>query len=80
MDEKIPEKQESFYKKYMRVMGKVGDIQGRGLLIILYFTVFLIPGVFLSIFGDRLQIKKKPTAWQDKLDQENTLERAREQW
>ncbi len=80
MAEKAGEKKEGFYKKYMRIMGKVGDIQGRGILIILYFTVFLIPGIFVSIFGDRLQIKRKPNTWQDRTDHEYTLERAKEQW
>jgi hypothetical protein len=61
-------------------MNKIGDIQGRGILVALYFTVFLLPGAAVAAFGDRLQIKRKPTSWHDKLDQENTLERAREQW
>lgn len=78
-NQEIPKK-ESFFKKYMRVMGRVGDIQGRGILVILYFTVFLIPGAALAAFGDRLQIKRKPTAWHDRTDQEYTLERARDQW
>jgi hypothetical protein len=76
----VGEKKEGFYKRYMRVMNKIGDIQGRGILILLYFTVFLLPGAALATFGDRLQIKRKPTAWQDRTDQENTIERAREQW
>lgn len=78
-EEQQPPK-ESFYKKYMKIMGKIGDYQGRGLLILLYFTIFGIPGAALSAFGDRLQIKKKPVAWQDKTDQEDTIERAKEQW
>jgi hypothetical protein len=80
MAEKPAKKKDGFYQKYMRVMGRVGDIQGRGILIILYFTVFLIPGAALAAFGDRLQIKRKPTAWSDRADQENTLEGARDQW
>lgn len=80
MTEKTGDKKESFFKKYMRVMGRVGDIQGRGILVILYFTVFLLPGAALAAFGDKLQVKKKPAAWSDRIDQENTLERAREQW
>lgn len=70
----------SLYKRYMRVMNKIGDYQGRGILIILYFTVFLLPGAFLSALGDRLQIKHRPAAWADRVDQEATVERAREQW
>lgn len=66
MVEKANEKEEGFYKKYMRVMGKIGDIQGRGILTILYFTVFLIPGILLATFGDKLKLKEKPTNWMDK--------------
>lgn len=70
----------SLYKSYMRVMNKIGDYQGRGILIVLYFTVFLLPGSLLSAFGDRLHIKHKPTSWVDRTDQEATIERSREQW
>ena len=80
MDQNSPEKKDSFFKKYMRIMNKIGDIQGRALLIVLYYTVFLIPGAVLAAFGDRLQIKRKPAVWHDRTDHENTLERARDQW
>jgi len=58
----------------------MGDVVGRGILTVLYFVVFLIPGVAVSVFGDRLQVKRKPAAWQDRADHEYTLERARDQW
>lgn len=75
-----PAKKDSLYRKYMRVMGRVGDYQGRGILILFYFTIFAIPGIALAAFSDRLSIKRKPASWQDRTDHENTLERAREQW
>lgn len=73
-------KREGLYKRYMRVMGKVGDIQGRAILTALYFVVFSIPGAAVSGGMDRLQMKRKPTAWADRAENDATLERARDQW
>lgn len=67
-------------KVFMDSFQVMGDVMGRGILILLYYTVFLIPGIPVAAFGDRLQIKKKPTTWSDRMDHEYTLERAREQW
>lgn len=73
-------KGEGLYKKYMRVMGKVGDIQGRAILTALYMVVFSIPGVAVSGGMDKLQMKRKPTSWMDRTENDASLERARDQW
>lgn len=67
-------------KTYMESFQVMGDVFGRLILVVLYYTVFLIPGIFVAAFSDRLQTKKKPTSWQERTDQEYTLERARDQW
>lgn len=69
-----------FKKSYMGAFQVMGDVFGRGILLALYFVVFLIPGVFVATFADRLQTKKKPSKWADRTDQEYNLERARDQW
>lgn len=76
----VDERKLGLKKTYMESFQMMGDIFGRMILVALYYTVFLLPGVFVAAFSDRLQIKKKPTSWQDRIDQENTLERAKEQW
>lgn len=67
-------------KTYMESFQVMGDVFGRLILVVLYYTVFLIPGIFVAAFEDRLQTKKKPSQWQERTDQEYTLERAKEQW
>ncbi len=80
MNNKTETKKPGLWKRWRRVSETVGNFQGRIILEILFFTLFLIPGVLITLFSDRLRIKKRPETWDDK-EKPNikTLEEAREQ-
>jgi hypothetical protein len=59
-------KKTSLWKKWKNISEKVANFQGRVILEVLYFTIFLIPGVLVTLLSDRLRIKKPPKTWDEK--------------
>lgn len=59
----------------------IGDIVGRIVLTLLYFTIVLPFGVGVRLFSDPLKIKRTPTPsfWHPRQSVSNTLEEARRQ-
>jgi hypothetical protein len=64
---------------WTRLAHKIGNLQARVLLTLLY-AVFLFPfGVIVRLFSDPLRIKKRPTAWLDHPREASNLPWARKQ-
>jgi len=56
----------------------IGDIVGRIVLTIFYFTIFLPFGLGMRLFGDPLAIKESlPAHWWDRKTTDRTLDDAR---
>ncbi|MFQ5420664.1 MAG: hypothetical protein ACE5FD_19585 [Anaerolineae bacterium] len=62
------------WKKFGHLMG---DIIGRLVLTIFYFTIFLPFGLLVRLFGDRLDLKEKPAIWHNRETTDLTLNDAR---
>lgn len=60
---------------------KVGNFQAKVILSVLYFIVFVIPGVIVTVFSDFLDIKgEKNRSWSPREVKIETLEDVRRQW
>ena len=70
----------TLWQKWKSVAERIGNFQGRIILGLMYFTVFAIPGIAVTLFKDYLSIKRKPARWIDRKKYFNTLEEAKEQW
>lgn len=63
--------------KYWKKFGQfIGDLIGRGFLMVFYFTVALPFGIGLRLFGDPLDIRSKarPSTWRERTSPEVTIE------
>lgn len=72
----------SFLRKFWKVWKRfgqfIGDIVGRVVLTIFYFTIFLPFGLGVRLFGDHLDTKRKiDPSWRKRTADEATLEQAR---
>lgn len=72
------EKQNNFLQKIWQVWKKfgqvVGDIVGRVILTVFYFTVFLPFGLGVRLLGDPLDIRsQRAAAWLDRTTTDLTL-------
>jgi len=72
---------QKFWKAWQRFGKFIGDIVGRVVLSVFYFTILLPFGIGATFFGDTLGLKKKPSAnWEDRETPSATLETARRQF
>ena len=70
----------SLWKRWKGISEKVGNFQGRVILEALYFTIFIIPGIIITLFSDKLRIKNAPKTWDERQKQSiENLEEAMEQ-
>lgn len=71
----------AFLKKFWEGWKKfghfMGDLIGRLVLTLFYFTLFLPFGLIVRFFMDPLHIKHIPTAWQKRITKDKTIEEAR---
>lgn len=72
----------SFLRKFWEVWKRfgqfIGDIFGRVVLTIFYFTIFLPFGLGVTLFSDRLDTKQKlDPSWRKRTTDDVTLEQAR---
>ena len=67
------------WQRWKSIAEKIGNFQGRILLMIIYFTFFAIPGIVVTLTKDYLRIKKRPTTWTERKKFYNTMEEAKEQ-
>ncbi len=70
------------WRGWMRFGHFMGDIVGRVVMTVFYFTLLLPFGVIMTLFGDPLDMKHKhkAPAWQARTTGDRTLEEARRQF
>ena len=78
----VPEKKVGFIGRWKDFAMRVGTVQSKIFLTIIYFTVFLIPGVYVSVFIDPMKIKKKRNSyWEEKqIKKIKDIEEAKKLW
>lgn len=65
------------WKKWQTFGRALGDILGRIVLTIFYFTIFLPFGVIMRFFNDPLALKaNQKKGWRDRVTGDQTLEEA----
>ena len=70
-----------FWRGWKRFGQFMGDIVGRVVLTIFYFTIMLPFSLIVTLFSDPLDMKKrKAPAWQARTTGDQTLEEARRQF
>jgi hypothetical protein len=67
------------WKIWKRIGQMIGDLIGRLVLSIFYFTIFLPFGLGVKLFGDPLNLNNKnhQSKWLEKITQDDKLENAR---
>lgn len=70
----------SLWRRFRNGLERVGTVQSKILLTAIYFIVFLIPGVAVAIFADKLRVKRRLVSWDDRKEEPATLESSRDQW
>ena len=70
------------WRGWMRFGHFMGDIVGRVVMTVFYFTLLLPFGVIITLFGDPLDMKHKDTAplWHARTTGDRNLEEARRQF
>ena len=70
------------WSAWMRFGHFMGDIVGRVVMTLFYFTILLPFGVIVTLFSDPLdhKHKNKPPAWHARTTGDRTLEEARRQF
>ncbi len=66
------------WDRFTIIAGIVGDVQGRVIVTLFYFTLLVPFGIGARLFSDSLRIKAGPQ-WLDRPPVENGLEEARRQ-
>ena len=69
----------ALWRGWSRLAHKVGNLQARILLTVVYALVVLPFGVLVRSFSDPLHIRKRPTQWLEHPDEAHDLEWAQRQ-
>jgi hypothetical protein len=71
-----------FWRGWMKFGHFMGDIVGRVVMTLFYFTLLLPFGVIVTLFSDPLDRKRtnQPPAWHARTTGDRTLEEARRQF
>ena len=67
------------WDRFKIIVSIVGDVQGRAVVTLFYFTIMIPFGLGSRLLGDSLQIKSPPQKWLDRPPVQNGLEEARRQ-
>jgi hypothetical protein len=68
------------WDRFKIVAGIVGDVQGRVIVTLFYFTILVPFGIGARFFGDALHIRSThPPQWMERPPVQNGLEEARRQ-
>jgi hypothetical protein len=67
------------WDRFTVIAGIVGDVQGRVIVTLFYFTILVPFGIGSRLFSDPLRIKSSSPHWLDRHPVENGLEEARRQ-
>jgi hypothetical protein len=68
------------WEGWKRIGRRVGDIQARVLLTIIYALLVLPFGLAVRFFSDPLRIKHLPVRWLGRSDEPATMKWAHKQW
>lgn len=68
------------WQTWKRLAQKIGNLQARVLLTILYAVLILPFGLAVRWFSDPLRVKRRPEAWLDHGETPDSLDWARRQW
>jgi hypothetical protein len=69
----------SFWAAWSRLAKKIGNVQARVLLTVMYAVVLLPFGVMVRLFSDPLRVKNRPTEWLNHLHEAMDMAWARRQ-
>jgi hypothetical protein len=67
-----------YWKKWKAFGRKAGDLLGRLLMTVFYFTLAAPFGLIVRFFGDPLKLKRRQPRWEPRPKEESDLKRARE--
>ena len=67
------------WDRFTIIAGIVGDVQGRVIVTLFYFTILVPFGIGSRLFSDALRVKSSSPQWLDRAPVENGLEEARRQ-
>jgi hypothetical protein len=67
------------WNRFNTIANVIGDVQGRVITMIFYFTILMPFGLISSLFNDPLALKSRPLRWQDREPVPNDIDSAREQ-
>jgi hypothetical protein len=67
-----------YWKKWKAFGRKAGDLLGRLLMTVFYFTLAAPFGLIVRFFGDPLKLKRRQPRWEPRPKEETDLKRARE--
>lgn len=66
------------WEGWKRVGGFIGDVIGRLILTLFYFSLVLPFGLIMRLFGDPLQLKSAtPPSWREREPEDENLDAAR---
>jgi len=66
------------WKRWKAFGRRAGDILGRLLMTVFYFTLAAPFGLIVRFFGDPLKLKRRQPRWEPRPKEETDLKRARE--
>jgi hypothetical protein len=66
------------WKRWKAFSRRAGDILGRLLMTVFYFTLAAPFGLIVRFFGDPLKLKRRQPRWEPRPKEETDLKRARE--
>lgn len=66
------------WKRWKGFSRRAGDILGRVLMTVFYFTLAAPFGLIVRFFGDPLKLKRRQPRWEPRPKEETDLKRARE--
>lgn len=67
------------WQRLMVISAIVGDVNGRAIATLFYFTILVPFGIGSALFSDPLRIKQQTTQWIEREPVPTDLESAREQ-
>jgi hypothetical protein len=67
-----------FWKRWKAFGRRAGDVLGRLLMTVFYFTLAAPFGLIVRFFGDPLELKRRQPRWEPRPKAETDLKRARD--
>ncbi len=67
------------WDRFKIITSIVGDVQGRVIVTLFYFTILVPFGIGARLFGDALHLRPAPPQWLERAPVQTQLEEARRQ-